>query len=79
MSSEELVQTVRELAIRLSNTEIDRASFKAQATTLASENDQLKKQVEELKAKLPKEGDEKTDSKSQIAEPETKQDPQANK
>ena len=70
MSNEELVQTTRELAIRLSNAEIDRASFKAQATTLLGENDQLKKQVEELKAKLPKE-----DSKE--VKPETKQDPQA--
>lgn len=77
MSNEELVQTVRELAIRLSNAEIDRASFKAQANALASENDQLKKQVEELKAKLPKEDDKKTDSKSQTTEPETQQDPQA--
>lgn len=77
MSNEELVQTVRELAIRLSNVEIDRASFKAQANALASENDQLKKQVEELKAKLPKEDDNKTDSKSQTTEPETQQDPQA--
>ena len=77
MSNEELVQTVRELAIRLSNAEIDRASFKAQATTLTNENDQLKKQVEELKAKLSNEDDKKTDSKSQITEPETKQDPQA--
>lgn len=70
MSNEELVQTTRELAIRLSNAEIDRASFKAQAIALTNENDQLKKQVEELKAKLPKE-----DSKE--VKPETKQDPQA--
>lgn len=77
MSNEELVQTVRELAIRLSNAEIDRASFKAQANALASENDQLKKQVEELKAKLPKEDDKKTDSKNPTTEPEAKQDPQA--
>lgn len=77
MSNEELVQTTRELAIRLSNAEIDRASFKAQAIALASENDQLKKQVEELKAKLPKEDDKKTDSKSQTIEPEAQQDSQA--
>lgn len=69
MSNEELVQTARELAIRLSNAEIDRASFKAQAIALTNENGQLKKQVEELKAKLPKE-----DSKE--VKPETKQDPQ---
>lgn len=77
MSNEELIQAVRELAIRLSNAEIDRASFKAQAIALTSDNDQLKKQVEELKAKLPKEDDKKTDSKSQTTEPETQQDPQA--
>lgn len=70
MSNEELVQTVRELAIRLSNVEIDRASFKAQANALASENNQLKKQVEELKAKLPKED-------NQEVKPEAQQDPQA--
>ena len=70
MSNEELVQTVRELAIRLSNAEIDRASFKAQAIALAKENDQLKKQVEELKAKLPKEDSQEVNS-------EAKQDPQA--
>lgn len=69
MSNEELVQTARELAIRLSNAEIDRASFKAQAIALTNENGHLKKQVEELKAKLPKE-----DSKE--VKLETKQDPQ---
>lgn len=71
MNNEELVQTTRELAIRLSNAEIDRASFKAQAIALANENDQLKKQVEELKAKLPKEDNQEANS-------EAKQDPQAN-
>ncbi|MBB1079074.1 hypothetical protein H5S09_03670 [Limosilactobacillus sp. STM2_1] len=79
MNNEELVQTARELAARLSNAEIDRASFKAQAIELTNENDQLKKQIEELKAKLPKEDDKKTDSQSQTDKPETKQDPQANK
>lgn len=67
MSNEELVQTVRELAIRLSNAEIDRASFKAQAIALTNENDKLKKQVEELKAKLPKED-------NQEVKPEAQQD-----
>lgn len=66
MNNDELVQAMRELAIRLSNAEIDRASFKAQAIALANENDQLKKQVEELKDKLPKED-----------KPEAKHDPQA--
>lgn len=72
-----LNSTASELAIRLANAEIDRASFKAQKIALANENDQLKKQVEELKAKLPKEDDKKTDSKNPITEPETQQDPQA--
>ena len=44
-----------------------------------NENDQLKKQIEDLKAKLPKEDDKKTDSQTQTTEPETEQDPQANK
>lgn len=70
MSNEELVQTTRELAIRLSNAEIDRASFKAQAIAMTNENDKLKKQVEELKAKLPKED-------NQEVKPEAQQDPQA--
>ena len=60
MSNEELIQAVRELAIRLSNAEIDRASFKAKAIALAKENDQLKKQVEEPKADLPKKNNKET-------------------
>jgi hypothetical protein len=60
MSNEELIQAVRELAIRLSNTEIDRASFKAQAIALTNENDQLKKQVKELKADLPNKNNKET-------------------
>ena len=63
----------------LSNAEIDRASFRAQAIELQNENDQLKKQIEDLKAKLHKEDDKKTDSQTQTTESETKQDPQANK
>ena len=74
-----LVQTARELAARLSNAEIDRASFKAQAVEVSNENDQLRKQIEDLKTKLSKEDDKKTDSQTQTTEPETKQDPQANK
>lgn len=79
MNNEELVQTARELAARLSNAEVDRASFKAQAIELVNENEQLKKQIEELKAKLPKEDSKKTDSPKQTTKPETNQDPQANK
>lgn len=80
MNNEELVQTARELAARLSNTEVDRASFKAQAIELANENEQLKKQIEELKAKSPKEDEKSNDtSKPKTDETETEQDPQANK
>lgn len=77
-NNELLVQTARELAARLSNTEIDRASFRAQAIGLQNENDQLKKQIEELKAKLPKE-DEKSNDTSKSKTDETEQDPQASK
>ncbi len=77
-NNELLVQTARELAARLSNTEIDRASFRAQAISLQNENDQLKKQIEELKAKLPKE-DEKSNDTSKSKTDETEQDPQASK
>lgn len=92
-NNELLVQTARELAARLSNAEIDRASFKAQAIGLTKENDQLKKQIEELKAKLPKEDDKKettvvksetvqknkVETQTSEVEPKEKQDPQANK
>lgn len=79
-NNELLVQTARELAARLSNTEIDRASFRAQAIGLQNENDQLKKQIEELKAKLPKEDEKSNDtSNPKTDETETEQDPQANK
>lgn len=40
-----------ELAIRLANAEIDRASFKAQVQQLAEENKQLKEQLDKLKNK----------------------------
>lgn len=38
-----------ELAIRLANAEIDRASFKTQVQQLTNENEQLKKQIDELR------------------------------
>ena len=38
-----------ELAIRLANSEIDRASFKTQVQQLTNENEQLKKQIDELR------------------------------
>lgn len=56
-----LNDTVKELATRLGNVEIERASFRAQAIQALQENENLKKQVndltkqvEDLKDKLPK-------------------------
>lgn len=86
-NNELLVQTARELAARLSNVEIDRASFRAQAIELQNENDQLKKQIKDLQDELQKQAKEgqseaapKTVTDDQTANtPETEQDPQANK
>lgn len=62
MDNQKLVNdTVKELATRLGNVEIERASFRAQAIQALQENENLKKQVEDLKKKsdskadLPKE------------------------
>lgn len=88
-NNELLVQTARELAARLSNTEIDRASFRAQAIELQNENDQLKKQIKDLQDELGKQKQAQEDQ-SEVAPktvtddqaantPETEQDPQANK
>lgn len=56
-----LNETVKELATRLGNTEIERANFRAQAIQALQKNEDLKKQVndltkqvEDLKDKLPK-------------------------
>lgn len=49
MKSEELIETVRELALRLSSAEIDRASFHSQVVTLQKENEDLKRQLNESK------------------------------
>ena len=43
-----LNDTVKELATRLGNVEIERASFRAQAIQALQENESLKKQVEDL-------------------------------
>ena len=84
-----LVQTARELAARLSNDEIDRASFRAQAIELQNENDQLKKQIKDLQDELAKQKQAKEDQSETTPKtvtddqtantPETEQDPQANK
>lgn len=47
-----LNDTVKELATRLGNVEIERASFRAQAIQALQENDNLKKQVEDLKKQI---------------------------
>ena len=84
-----LVQTARELAARLSNAEIDRASFRAQAIELQNENDRLKKQINDLQDELGKQKQAKEDQ-SEVAtktvnddqtanKSETEQDTQANK
>lgn len=59
-----LIKTARELAIRLSNAEIDRADFKVQAEQYLNENQELKKQVQELQKQLnnQKDNNEKKDS-----------------
>ncbi|WP_057716858.1 hypothetical protein, partial [Limosilactobacillus reuteri] len=74
---------------RLSNAEIDRASFRAQAIELQNENDRLKKQINDLQDELGKQKQAKKDQ-SEVAPKtvtddqdtsttETEQDPQANK
>ena len=62
MDNQKLVNdTVKELATRLGNVEIERASFRAHAIQALQENENVKKQVEDLKkisdskADLPKE------------------------
>lgn len=64
MNNDLLAKTVKELTARLSNTEIDRASFKVQAEYYLNENEELKKQVEELHKQLndQKDSNEKRDS-----------------
>lgn len=59
-----LNDTVKELAIRLGNVEIERANFRAQAIQALQENENLKKQVEDLNnqiADLKKKSDSKAD------------------
>ena len=55
---------VKELATRLGNAEIERANFRAQAIQALQENENLKKQVEDLNnqiADLKKKSDSKAD------------------
>lgn len=59
-----LKDTISELASRLESAEIERASFRAQAIQALQENENLKKQVEDLNnqiADLKKKSDSKAD------------------
>lgn len=80
-----LNDTVKELATRLGNVEIERATFRAQAIQALQENDSLKKQVEDLKKQLAdqkkddsasKTGMPKEDENNQNGLPKLPQDPQ---
>lgn len=86
MDNQNLVnETVKELATRLGNAEIERANFRAQAIQALQENDSLKKQVEDLKKQLAdqkkddsasKADSQKEDENSQNGLPKLPQDPQ---
>ena len=86
MDNQNLVnETVKELATRLGNAEIERANFRAQAIQALQENDSLKKQVEDLKKKLTDQKEEDSASKADMPKenennqnglPKLPQDPQ---
>lgn len=59
-----LNDTVKELATRLGNAEIERATFRAQAIQALQENDSLKKQVEDLKKQLANQNKDDSSSKT---------------
>lgn len=59
-----LNDTVKELADRLGNAEIERASFRAQAIQALQENENLKKQVEDLKKQLANQNKDDSSSKT---------------
>ena len=65
MNNNDFVNNVTtELAIRLANTEIERAKFKAQATELTKQNRELQKQLNNLK-KQPAPANEATNDDEQ--------------
>ena len=65
MNNNDFVNNVTtELAIRLANTEIERAKFKAQATELTKQNRELQKQLNDLK-KQPAPANEATNDDEQ--------------
>lgn len=86
MDNKNLVNaTVKELANRLGNAEIERATFRAQAIQALQENDNLKKQVEDLKKQLADQNKDdsssktdspKEDENNQNGLPKLPQDPQ---
>lgn len=75
MTNEDILNTtVNELTERLGKTEMERASFKAQAVLLLQENNKLKAKIDKL-TKKDDNAPQSTDS--QPTSPEPKQDPQA--
>ena len=86
MDNQNLVnETVKELATRLGNAEIERANFRAQAIQALQENDNLKKQVEDLKKQLADQKEDNSASKADMPKenennqnglPKLPQDPQ---
>lgn len=74
MTNEDILNTtVNELTERLGKTEMERASFKAQAVLLLQENNKLKAKLD----KLTKKDDAPQSTDPQLTSPEPKQDPQA--
>lgn len=74
MTNEDILNTtVNELTERLGKTEMERASFKAQAVLLLQENNKLKAKLD----KLTKKDNAPQSTDPQPTSPEPKQDPQA--
>ena len=74
MTNEDILNTtVNELTERLGKTEMERASFKAQAVLLLQENNKLKAKID----KLTKKDNAPQSTDPQPTSPEPKQDPQA--
>lgn len=75
MTNEDILNTtVNELTERLGKTEMERASFKAQAVLLLQENNNLKAKIDKL---TKKDDDAPQSTDPQLTSPEPKQDPQA--
>ena len=67
--------TIDELAKRLATAEAERANFRAQAILLYQENENLKKQIEDLQ----KVSDKPKEKQPEANVDKSKQDPRANK